>query len=357
MGKKKKTRKEKYATVYPIVSHWSQFMRWFLLVAIIGMIVLGYLFYTTNPVHRYWQIADVLMSSILTVFLLSCILALFGLKKYTITEETITISDYWHRKIRVLNRDELLGHFETVHLDKNENTSGKTLVITTAGRPIKISSYYYNNYSEIKHELIKGLKIDKDAEDKSTKRWVIRLGIIVFLFSIVLLSISYSDFNSPPLSRDSFTFVNGTISKIEYDVSSSNKGRTKNHSIKLRLNEEPEFLFKMGDKVWSGASLRQAVSYFNTGDSISIAVLNQTFNKKITKTDSLDFWDKHNHYHHISFAAIYKGNEIILPLKTYIEEENKPADFGDYIGLGFGLVVLIFGLILIIVPIYQDFGK
>ena len=195
------------------------------------------------------------------------------------------------------------------------------------------------------------MKKDKDAEDKSAKRWVIRLGIIVFLFSLVLLSMSYSDFNSPRLSRDSFAFVNGTISKIEYEVYKSN------YSIKLKLIEEPEFLFNMGDNVWSGASLRQAVSHFNPGDSISIAVLNHSYAKKITKTDSLDFWDKHNHYHHISFAAIYKGNEIILPLKTHIEEENEPAGFGDYFGLGFGLVVLILGGILIIVPVYQDFGK
>jgi len=90
MGKekdKKKTRKEKQLEAqYPIVSHWSQFMRWFLLIAILGFIFLAYQFYSHNPTHKYWQIGDVILWIALLAILVGSILALFGLKKYTITE-------------------------------------------------------------------------------------------------------------------------------------------------------------------------------------------------------------------------------------------------------------------------------
>lgn len=343
MSKKKKTRKEKYATEYPIVSQWSQSMRWFLAIASIGLIVIGCLFYTHNPQHRYWQIADMMMWLILASFLIFSLLALFGIKKYIITENTLTVRNYWHRAIRVLNRNELLGYFENTNKDKNENTTGKTLVITTAGRPIKISSYYYNNYGHLKNELIKGLKRDKEAENKSIKGWGLRACIFIIIVAGGLLTFQVKDYDAPPINKNDFTILDGNVEHIEFMTRGS---RPTSYSIELKLEKNPEFTFKMSDKVWNKESLKKTTKLFTQGDPISIAIRKEHHNKKITKTDSLDFWDKHNRFHIIRIASISKGDNIILPLNSYIEEENAPFGFGDYFVVAFALVMLSIGLYL-----------
>jgi hypothetical protein len=191
---KKKTREQKDATKYPLVSYWSQFMRWFLLIAIIGLIIVAHQFYTHNPEHKYWQIGDVVLWIGLSVILISSITALFGQKKYTITKETLIISNYFHWVTSIISRSNLLSYYEDLNKNKNDVITSRTLRIKTSSKSIKINSNYYNNYKELKNELKKGLIKDKEGELRNAKTWTLGFGIGMILFSTLIIVFSVNPF-------------------------------------------------------------------------------------------------------------------------------------------------------------------
>lgn len=355
MGKKKKTRKEKYATVYPIVSHWSQFMRWFLLVAIIGFIFLAYQFYSQNPTHPYWQIGDVILWVVLSILLVGSILALFGLKKYTITEETITISNYWHKVIRIIDRKDLLAYYEDINKNKNDVVTSRTLRIKTKDVSIKINSTYYNNYKELKNELRKGLVKDKKGEMQSAKRWTLGFGIGMILFSTLLFYVS-NPFSSTAVASEDYTFMNGTVKNIIFKTHRSRKSRT-SYSVNLRIKDASDFVFKLSDNIWSKDALQITSRFLKKGDPISIAIKKDDYLKKILKTSPLSFWDKHSNYGFISFVAVSRENRVILDLNTYISLKNQPPGFWSYLGIGFLILVFLFGCFLIYLVFEKDKRK
>lgn len=353
MGGKKKTRKEKYATKYPIVSHWSQFMRWFLLIAIIGFIFLSYQFYTHNPTHKYWQIGDVMLWIALSILLVGSTLALFGLKKYTITEETITISNYWHKVIRIIDRKDLIAYYEDINKNKNDVVTSKTLRIKTKDESIKINSTYYNNYKELKTELKKGLVKDKKGEMQSAKRWTLGFGIGMILFLALLFYVSQNPLNTTPVSSEDYVFVNGELRNIKFETHRSSKSST-SYSVSLKIKEAPDFVFKLSDHIWSKDSLQLTSQFFKNGDSISIAIKKDAYLKKILKTSPLSFWDKHSNYGFIGFVAASRENRVILDLNTYIGLKNKPSGFWSYLGFGFLILVFLFGCLLIYLVFEKD---
>jgi hypothetical protein len=284
--------------------------------------------------------------------LLSSIVALFGLKKYTITESTLTISNYWHRVTSIISRSDLLSYYEDLHKDKNENVTGRTLRIKTTTDKINIRSYYYNNYEQLKIELIKGLNKDEAGELRSAKRWVIGFGVFFILFPGLLLSATWNDeFSNHEISNQDFIFIDGTVKSIIYAEHSRNKGRTTNYSIQLKLNEVGDFTFKMNDNIWSGEALKLTSQFFSAGDSISIALSKEDYSKKVSQISRLDFLDKHNNYQWIPFAAVNKNNNNILSLQTYINLKNEPAGFWTLLGAGFLILIFTAGCFFIYIAI------
>ncbi len=313
--------KNKNQIEYPIHSIWSQWWRWFMLLALIGFILLAYGFYVQQPLRVYWQIGDVLIYIIAGGLVLLAAIGLFGLKSYEITEHDVIIRNYFLKIIRKIPHSEFDSWYEIEYEDKQGNiTSKKLTLITKHNKKVQINSSYYVNYGQLKNALIKGLKCRKSAENKMLRSWGVVAGSLFTGFAL-LLFLNSDIQKSETKTREDFELIKGTIENISIE---SHGRKHRSYSLEILLKEYPDFTFKMSDNIWHLRTLKVAKNKLNVSDEVVLSIDKEAYNKKITKTTDLTFWDKHSHYHLISFAGLYKGDEKLLPLSDYIVAVNEP---------------------------------
>jgi len=333
--------KNKNQLAYPIHSIWSQWWRWFMLLALIGFILLAYGFYVQQPLRVYWQIGDVLIYIIAGGLVLLAAIGLFGMKSYEITEHDVIIRNYFLKIIRKIPRFEFDSWYEIEYEDKQGNITSKELtLITKHNKKVQINSSYCLNYGQLKNVLIKGLKKNKSGENKILRRWSILAG--TFFIGFALLLFLNSDIQKlETKTREDFEIINGTIKSINIE---SHGKKHRSYSLEILVKEYPDFTFKMSTKIWSLRTLKMAKSKLSVGDGIRLAIDKEAYNKKISKTAKLTFWDKHSHYHLISFAGLYKGEQMLLPLSDYLVGVNEPNSKSDNV------------LVIVIVLVFASLG-
>ena len=341
----KKTKKEKHPFKYPVHSIWSQWWRWFMLLALIGFILLAYGFYKQQPLRVYWQISDVLIYLIAGGLVLLAGIGLFGMTSYEVTEDETIIRNYINRIIRKIPKSEFDSWYEIEYKDKHGDITSKELTLLTKhNKKVQINSSYYVNYGQLKNALTRGLKKNKGDESKVFKRWAVGIGSLFIGFALLVL-LNSDIKKSETKTREDFEIINGTIKSISIE---SHGRKHRSYSLEILVKEYPDFTFKMSTKIWSLRTLKMANSKLSVGEGIRLAIDKEAYNKKISKTAKLSFWDKHSHYHLISFAGLYKGDEMLLPLSDYIVAVNESTNQSDtiLIGLSVFLSATIGGLLL-----------
>lgn len=322
----KKRKKDKQQVEFPVYSILSQWWRWFMFLALIGFILLAYGFYKQQPLRVYWQISDVLIYLIAAGLVLLAGFGLFSMKSYEITENEVVVRNYFDRIIRKIPKSEFDSWNEIEYEDKQGDITSKELtLITKHNKKVQINSSYYVNYGQLKNALTKGLKRNKEGESKVLKRWAVGIGSLFIGFAL-LLFLNSDIQKSKTKTREDFELIKGTIENISIE---SHGSKHPSYTLEILVKEYPDFTFKMNTKIWSLRTLKMAKSKLSIGEGIRLAINGEAYNKKISKTADLSFWDKHSHYHLISFAGLYKGDEMLLPLSDYIvavNEQNTTLD-------------------------------
>lgn len=332
---------KKHPIEYPVHSIWSQWWRWFMLLALIGFILLGYAIFKEQPARIYWQIGDVIMYLISGGLVLLAGFGLFGMKSYEVTANEVIIRNYFLKIIRKIPRSEFDAWYEIEYEDKQGDITSKELTLLTKhNKKVQINSSYYVNYGQLKNALTKGLKKNKGGESKVLRRWSLVIGILFIGFAL-LLFLNSDIQKSETKTREDYGLINGTIENISIE---SHGRKHRSYSLEILVKEYPDFTFKMSTKIWSLRTLKMAKSKLSVGDGIRLAIDKDAYNKKISKTAELSFWDKHSHYHLISYVGLYKGDEMLLPLSDYLVATNEPNTKSDNV------------LIIIIVAVFAAFG-
>ncbi|HEY1047790.1 MAG TPA: hypothetical protein VGF79_15220 [Bacteroidia bacterium] len=210
---------------------------------------------------------------------------------------------------------------------------GDKLVLKTNTGKIKIQAREYSNYELLRFELIYGKKLEESEnryeknEDKNAEN---KDAAILFLIVAACFFVgSFFVYNKKDKKMSSLDLV--TISGVV--LKNDQKGQS---SLQIKLKEYPEFKFNLSGVAYSSTSLTDYMNNTNIGDTISLDIELEEYEKKIGGKQALGFLDKVFDYSFISVYGLKDKDYIYLSLENYNTEkrsDNKTA-FWSFIGLG-----------------------
>jgi hypothetical protein len=211
------------------------------------------------------------------------------------------------------------------------------LVLSDLNR-LKIKSYNYSNFDQLEHYLThkksKNLELEKELNLKEKQQYFFAF----ILIGLIFLYISAKNYDYKQLSSSDISIVKGHLSeplKIE-------TGRRSSKTLIIKLNEFPEFNFRIGDMALRETYYQDLIKDFNEGEVLAFAIEKDVYDKKISKKIELTYWDMIFHYDKIHVVEIIDNNFKYLSLEDYnrVHHTNDKWFFG-FFGV-FGLL-LIFG--------------
>ena len=281
------------------------------------------------------------------LFAIVCLYSLLSVKDYYVYNKKIVWKSFFGINTSIINFEEIESWTEIQKKDKYNSWEVLSL-FTKAGTEIKISSYYYANFHQIKSKVVKNkirnFNIERQKLNEENKKYSISFIIIglIFLF-IACKFIQITDVDPSEL------IVFG-------DVTSKNikllKGTRSSNRIIIELNKYPNFEFQVSGTSLDETYAEDLINNVKEGDSIFLGIYKTEFRKKLIKTDSLSLIDKYFHYELIHIESIKTSTFEYLKLS----KNNNGRTSNKYWGFGFFGVV---GLFLFIVGIYmfQDYKK
>jgi len=211
------------------------------------------------------------------------------------------------------------------------------LVLSDLNR-LKIKSYNYSNFDQLEHYLThkksKNLELEKELNLKEKQQYFFAF----ILIGLIFLYISAKNYDYKQLSSSDISIVKGHLSeplKIE-------TGRRSSKTLIIKLNEFPEFNFRIGDMALRETYYQDLIKDFNEGEVLAFAIEKDVYDKKISKKIELTYLDMIFHYDKIHVVEIIDNNFKYLSLEDYnrVHHTNDKWFFG-FFGV-FGLL-LIFG--------------
>ncbi|PDS23487.1 hypothetical protein B0A77_10710 [Flavobacterium branchiophilum] len=273
------------------------------------------------------------------LFAIICLYSLISVKDYYVFNKKIIFKSFLGIKSTTVNLEEIESWTEIKKKDKNNSWEILSL-FTKTGTEIKISSYYYVNYYEIKTKIVKNktrnLKIEEQKLNKENKNYAVGFIVIgvIFLFCAYKF-VQIKDINS----SDIIVFGDITSENIELI-----KGRKNSNKVIIKLEKYPDFNFQISGTTLKETYTQDLINDVKDGDSIYLGINKKEFRKKLIKIDSLTLIDKYFHYEIIHIESIKTSKFEYLKLA----ENNNGRNSNKYWGFGFfgiaGLFLFLSGI-------------
>lgn len=167
---------------------------------------------------------------------------------------------------------------------------------------------------------------------KVNRRFGVGFAIFGFLFISLMVKI-YFDRKSVITNDQIRTISSQLVHQLEIERTSP---KSVSKVIKIKLADYEDFTFDIGGHSFNATDTRKLLNEVKNGDIIELDIKLETFEKKITKTRALTFFDKSVNYHFIPVYGLRKGNSEYLELKDYNIEHKE-----DSTSLGFWILVLV----------------
>lgn len=271
-------------------------------------------------------------AGIVTLGLILC------LEKITLKKDKLIIQGISKKTKKIIKIADIKSYKEIEKV--NDNIKYKDLTIFTNDSKYTITSFENPNYKIFRKKLTRGKEknifAEKNWHYKKNRRIGISLSLIglliIFCFGKLFLN------SSNEIDESDLTKITGNLAKkIEIERSGRN-GR--NISIPIQLYEYQKFKFVLGENGIQSTNTEKLLSNFKFGDKIRLKILNEQYQKKISKELEMSFWDKSFNYRTIDVYGIEDDELSYFSLNTF--NRNKLED-GTLVLLFLGIGVFFFG--------------
>ena len=315
----------------------------------IVMIVLASYLIKTAFNSEYPQIIGLILGGLIgLVGIVSCS-SLFFLNSFAIDKEKFIVKTLFGNTKKVIYLSEIVSYTEI----EKENKKGKwkDLTIYTKTNKIKLSSFMVLNYMEFRKILIKGKKQDLEIEKFWSTRVKRRLGIGIVIFGFVFLMGTFKVYldRNTEIDTKQIKTISSQLAE-ELKIERTGGIHSVSRVIKIKLLDYRDHTFNLGGNSFIATETNRLLNAVKIGDTIELDIKLEAFEKKISKTKDLSFFDKTVGYHYIPIYGIRKGNSEYLKLSDYNLQHKKNATsigFWTLVLVAFG--VLIHGVYMLIV--------
>lgn len=326
-----------------IISQFKNSSLLILIIGGIGMLLASYFIIKNSLSDEYVQIVGLVLGGIFGLAGIGCLILIFFLENLEFENGRLKIISLTGK----LKKEILVSEIESYKEIEKENKhyKWKDLTIFTKDSKHTISSSSYSNYESLKRKLTKGKKKNSYAEKiwhyKMSRRFGIGFSIVGFLFLFLFGKMYFKkDLN---ISYSQLAKIEGTIVN-EIEVVKSGK-RTTTRSIEIELEEYPRFKFRLGENGLNATRVDKLISNVRKGGKVEIEILNDQFQKKLTKEMPMNFWDKSFNYRVIGIYGLSDEQNSYFDLMQF--NRNKKADrnsWSIYFLLGFSFFMLGYGI-------------
>lgn len=241
------------------------------------------------------------------------------------------------KRIEVRN-DAILSWAEVVK--SNKTGEWNELTIFTSNKRYSFQSNQYNGYNLLKENITKDKPQDFDFEEDQKAAKNRKVSLFLMFFGAILLFFSLKNV----MSTAKFTDNNQMVQTEQIVTSGLKIKRYKGSaSIYLKFKDHPEFDFCLDAHSFAG-NADDFIADVKYGDTLTVSLLKEDFEKKIAKTKPLTFEDKSFDYYTIHLYSISHNRKTYLSLEDYQKFKQENSDSGFWICFSFGVLFFFSGL-------------
>lgn len=306
-------------------------------------IVICFSKFNPNNLSTYSDLAAGCFLALFPVYILYYIL---NLPKIRIYSDKIEL----HRFLGMFKRTFLRNEIDSWTIREKESKYGNyeyLYINLNNNKIIKLNSFDYNNFEEVKWKIIKNKPQNNILKEKINRKEKIKFSIILTLASILFFYISSQFYKDDSLTKNDVCVIKGTLSddiKIKHGK--------KSNSIIFKLKEQPDFKFKIGTLAFKETYYKDLINDFKKGDEIYLTIEKDQYNKKISKTTQMSSWEKYTYYELIAVVEVDNNGFKYLSLSDY-NKTNRNNDIGGLIFFSICGLLSMIGAIYILRKINQ----
>jgi len=214
------------------------------------------------------------------------------------------------------------------------------LIIYYAEKKYTISSSGYKNFDKIKYHVTKG----KRKDENEIKNWLDRVSYKYSIFFILFgLLVLYGAYWLQIDRLDKTDKKTISISGVIDNEPTIEKGSKGSRYVQIRLKEYPEFKFSISGVAYSEMYASDYVNSVKQGDSILLTIDESVAMKKLWRTSSLGYLDKHYGWDRISVYELSDLKRTYLSLNDFTYRDKNEKTILFWICLFVGIAFVFYG--------------
>jgi hypothetical protein len=291
---------------------------------------------------KYVQLLPLVVGFLFGILGVFCLASLFKTYHITVSEKGLELDSILGIGTKNYRWEEIDSY--TYKVIKDKKGTEESFRIYIKDKVINLSSQYFEDYEKLFHLLSKKIKINAEQQikrNKSDKIIAGRFSMGSGLFFIFLgLHLGFSPYNN--FDENDLQLVSGTLVSAEY-----HEGRKNNHSFIIKMEEYPDYSFVFSDFAFESVNYKGFLESSKPSDEVGVKILKISYDKKITETRKLNFWDKTINYPRIeTYGLELKGKSYFSFDLFYNYNNSKLSSLIILVVLCFGVFILINGYLL-----------
>lgn len=300
----------------------------------------SYFLITHNIAKAYPQLPEIACGVLLLLFGLYCLYYCFSRKTVYLFEDSIQLKRGLFggsTEIRIAD----IQSWAEIHKTSKYN-NWEELYIFTADQKYRFESYNYDDYYQLKYKIIENKTRNLEYEQKRDRKSVRNFSFFFLFFGLLFLGMGLNFYLriDAPFPSKPYVTLNQIITS---EIKTKREGRS-SRSFELKFNDYPEFNFNIKGNYFRAMYTADFMGEVQLGDTITVKILKDDFEKKLAKTKPLTFWDKSIDYYDIEVVSVSHRDKDYLTLADAVAEKNSGNESNAW-GLSiFGAVLLGAGL-------------
>ncbi len=289
--------------------------------------------------HSYVRAENILLAPLFFLMALGCIVIYMSVKDVTISGTLAEFKSFLGYKRTTLRLSDIRGYTIQIVRSKYGRESEILTLFSRDEQQVKLKGNLYNNYEELKAALTNEVSEDKALEARIQNRNAKISAKTMIAIGALIVACGYAT-RDKEIKPTTVTNVKAVVADELYHYK-SRKGSSE--SLTIHLPGYPDFNFKISDLAFTAADSQAALAEIHPGDTVTVGITKEAYDKKIGKTMALTFFDKYFGYEHVKVYALRKNDREYLTVENYNQVVKKSLFFGmGFLGVA-AFALLIFG--------------
>lgn len=296
----------------------------------IGIILFSFFIFLVNNNFQPKNVYDENLKLISFIVLTSII---FYLIYYLLNQKRVYVYENYFEIKRLLQiqkyyYSEITTHFSEFYKGKYNSWTEYYLILNT-GKKVTLIDTEYSNFYSFYSKIEQKVKVDEALNTRLSQRKGLKYSVICAFLGCLFIYISSYFYDFKKIGNTDFVFIK---SELENDVALV-KGQKKKKHFEIQLTDQPNFMFKISGTSYDGISDdEEFLKTFKKGNSITIGLDKDVFEKKISKSKELNILDKYINFSNIQVKQVKNNqNQYLIDLS----EINSLKKQNNYIGIVF----------------------